>query len=114
MGTLDYIAPEQALDSHQVDIRADLYSLGCTFYYLLTGQVPFPGGEALAKLMKHRMDEPKPLQQLRPEVPEAVSEVVRKLMAKQPAERYQTPVELVVTLQGVMRGQPRVTVPTGS
>src|SRR5262249_5306707 len=65
MGTVDYIAPEQALDSHQVDIRADLYSLGCTFYHLLTGRAPFPGGEALAKLLKHCLEEPKPLRQLR-------------------------------------------------
>jgi serine/threonine protein kinase len=112
MGSVDYIAPEQALDSHQVDCRADLYSLGCTFYYLLTGQVPFPGGEALAKLLKHRTEEPKPLRQLRPEVPEAVSGVVRKLMAKEPAQRYQTPTELVVTLQAVMRGEPVVAIPT--
>jgi serine/threonine protein kinase len=114
MGTLDYIAPEQAIDSHQVDIRADLYSLGCTFYHLLTGKVPFPGGEALAKLLKHRIDEPTPLRQLRPEVPEAVSGVVRKLMAKLPTKRYQSPVELVITLQDLMRGQPVVTGPTDS
>ena len=97
-----------------MDCRADLYSLGCSFYFLLTGRVPFPGGEALAKLLKHRTDEPTPLRQLRPDVPEAVSEVVRKLMAKQPAERYQTPVELVVTLQGLMRGEPVVTDSRGS
>src|SRR5262249_15722508 len=64
--------------------------------------------------LKHRTDEPTPLRQLRPEVPEAVSGVVRKLMAKQPAERYQTPMELVVALQGLLRGQGVVTVPTDS
>jgi serine/threonine-protein kinase len=67
MGTLDYIAPEQAIDSHCVDIRADIYSLGCTLYFLLTGRVPFPGGEAMQQLMKHRFDEPVAMQQRRPQ-----------------------------------------------
>ena len=71
MGTPDYIAPEQAMDSHDVDIRADLYSLGCTLYFLLTGKVPFPGGEAMQKLLQHRLDEPVPVEQLRPDVPPA-------------------------------------------
>ena len=71
MGTPDYIAPEQAMDSHDVDIRADLYSLGCTLYFLLTGKVPFPGGDALEKLFKHRLEEPGPVEQLRPDVPPA-------------------------------------------
>ncbi len=93
MGTLDYISPEQAMDSHDVDIRADLYSLGCTLYFLLTGKPPFAGGEALQKLLKHRLDEPVPVEQLRPDVPPGVAAVVRKLMAKRPEDRYQTPVE---------------------
>jgi serine/threonine-protein kinase len=58
MGSLDFIAPEQSLDSHHVDIRADLYSLGCTFYFALTGQVPFPGGSPAAKLVQLRLEEP--------------------------------------------------------
>jgi formylglycine-generating enzyme required for sulfatase activity len=99
MGSLDYIAPEQAMDSSKVDIRADLYSLGCTFYHLLTGQVPFPGGEALAKLTKHQMDEPVPVEQLRPDVPAAVVAIVRKLMAKKSDDRYQTPAELASALE---------------
>ncbi len=98
MGTLDYIAPEQAMDSHTVDIRADLYSLGCTIYFLLTGKVPFPGGDALAKLMKHKQAEPVPVEQLRPDVPPGVAAVVRKLMAKQPEDRYQTPAEVAAVL----------------
>ena len=60
MGTVDYLAPEQARDSHKADIRSDLYSLGCTFYYLLTGQVPFPGGTAAEKMIKHQFEEPTP------------------------------------------------------
>jgi serine/threonine-protein kinase len=100
MGTMDYIAPEQAMNSHAVDIRADLYSLGCTLYYLLTGRVPFPGCQGLAKLLKHRIEEPEPIQQLRPEVPPTVAAVVRKLMAKRPEERFQTPAEVAAALSG--------------
>src|SRR6202043_1966937 len=61
MGTPDYIAPEQALQSHTVDIRGDLYSLGCTFYFLLTGKVPFAGGTFIQKINKHQFEEPKPV-----------------------------------------------------
>src|SRR4051812_1778068 len=84
MGTPDYIAPEQAVESHTVDIRADLYSLGCTFYCLLTGRVPFPGGTLIQKLDKHRYAEAIEIGTLRPDVPRAVAAVVRKLMAKRP------------------------------
>ena len=76
MGTLVYIGPEQAMDSHDVDIRADLYSLGCTLYFLLTSNVPFPGGEGLQKLMRHRLEEPIPVEQLHREVPPSVAAVV--------------------------------------
>ncbi|MCI0682206.1 MAG: protein kinase [Gemmataceae bacterium] len=98
MGTLDYIAPEQATDSHTVDIRADLYSLGCTFYHLLTGRPPFPGGEALVKLMKHKTEAARPVEQLRPEVSPPVADILRRLMAKNPDDRFQTPAELVEAL----------------
>jgi serine/threonine protein kinase len=101
MGTPDYMAPEQTLDSHLVDIRSDLYSLGCTLYYLLTRKVPFPGGSFGEKLMKHQLREPEPVETLRPDVPPAVAAVVRKLMAKDPARRYQTPAELVSALDAV-------------
>jgi serine/threonine-protein kinase len=98
MGTPDYVSPEQARDLHKVDIRSDLYSLGCTFYYLLTGQVPFPGGSTLEKLVRHGTEEPRPVVELRGDVPQAVAAIVRRLMAKQPAERFQTPAELVAAL----------------
>src|SRR5437763_5840204 len=100
MGTLDYLAPEQALNSHTADIRADLYSLGCTFYYLLTGQVPFPGGTATEKLLKHRFEEPVPVDKMRRDVPAGVIAVMRKMMGKTPEERYQTPGELAAALAG--------------
>ena len=102
MGTPDYIAPEQARDSHTADIRADLYSLGCTLYFLLTGRAPFPGGSLTEKLLKHQMDEPRPVEELRPETPPAVAAVVRKLMAKRPGDRYQTPAEAAAALASVL------------
>jgi serine/threonine protein kinase len=98
MGTPDYVSPEQARDLHKVDIRSDLYSLGCTFYYLLTGQVPFPGGTTLEKLVRHGTEEPRPVVDLRPDVPPTVAAILSRLMAKQPAERFQTPAELAAAL----------------
>src|SRR5207244_9661104 len=81
IGTADFIAPEQLEDPHGADIRADLYSLGCTFYFLLTGHVPFPGGTLLSKLDKQRWHDPTPLVNLRGDVPPAVARIVEKLMA---------------------------------
>src|SRR5438067_11623891 len=93
IGTADYVAPEQLEDPHGADIRADLYSLGCTFYFLLSGQVPFPGGTLIQKLDRQRWEHPPSVDQLRPEVPAAVAAVVRRLMAKHPDDRYRTPGE---------------------
>lgn len=98
MGTLDYMAPEQALDFHAVDIRADLYSLGCTLYYLLTGQPPFPGGTVAQKLMRHQQAEPISVEHKRGDVPRNVLDALRVLMAKQPDARFQAPIELVHAL----------------
>jgi WD40 repeat protein len=98
MGTPDYIAPEQLEDSHGVDVRADLFSLGCSFYFLLTGNVPFPGRSSLEKLDRLRWGRPRPLERLRRDVPPDVAAIVRKLMAKDPKERFQTPAELVAAL----------------
>jgi serine/threonine-protein kinase len=98
LGTPDYLAPEQARDLHAADIRSDLYSLGCTFYYLLTGSVPFPGGPALQKLLRHSTEEPVPVEQLRPDVPPAVAAVVRRLMAKKPADRFPVPAAVASVL----------------
>jgi hypothetical protein len=95
LGTLDYISPEQANDVHSADIRSDLYSLGCTFYHALTGQVPFPNCLPLQKIAKHLMEQPQPVLALRPDVPPAVAEIVEKLMAKDRNRRFQAPVELV-------------------
>ncbi len=103
IGTPDYIAPEQLEDPHKADIRADLYSLGCTFYYLLAGQVPFPGGTLIQKLDRQRWQIPPSVDQLRPEVPAGVAAVVRRLMAKHPDDRYPGPAELVAALDQLMR-----------
>jgi CheY-like chemotaxis protein/tRNA A-37 threonylcarbamoyl transferase component Bud32 len=99
VGTVDYMAPEQWVNAHTVDIRADLYSLGCTFYFLLTGRVPFPGEAPMEKMLKHHLDEPAPLEKSRPDVPPGVSAVIRRLMAKRPEDRYRTPAELAEALR---------------
>ena len=106
MGTPDFMAPEQSLSTHTVDIRADLYGLGCTLYFLLTGKVPFPGGSLGDKIARHLAAEPRPLEQLRPEVPAAVAAIVRKLMAKKPEERYSTPEEVANALSRALASGP--------
>src|SRR5947209_1730504 len=85
LGTADYLAPEQALDSHGVDIRADIYSLGATFYFLLTGNTPFNEGTVAQKLIWHQTRQPKAVRTVRPEVPAELAAVLEKMMAKDPA-----------------------------
>jgi serine/threonine-protein kinase len=103
LGTPDYVAPEQACDPGAADVRSDLYGLGCTYYFLLTGQSPYPGGTDREKVLRRRLEDPTPLERLRPDVPPAVAAVVRKLMAKDPALRYQTPAELAAALAPLAR-----------
>ena len=98
LGTPEYVAPEQALDARQADLRADLYSLGCTLYFLLAGRPPFPEGSVLQKLMAHQQRTPPPLADLRPDVPAELVQIVERLMAKDPAQRYQTAAEIVELL----------------
>jgi serine/threonine protein kinase len=98
LGTADFLAPEQALDSHNVDIRADIYSLGMTFYFLLTGTYPFPEGSVAQKLMWHQLRQPRPIRDVRPDVPEGLAAIVMQMMAKKPEQRYQTPAEVVDAL----------------
>ncbi len=93
MGTADYMAPEQADNAHAADICADIYSLGCTLYYLLSGQAPFPEGTVLDKLRAHRTRKPRPLSDFRKDVPPALVRVLERMMAKDPDQRYQTPAE---------------------
>jgi serine/threonine protein kinase len=115
MGTPDFIAPEQASDPRAADIRSDLYSLGCTFYCMLTGQPPFQGATPLAKLVQHHLKEPPPVEALRPDVPPAVAAILRRLLAKPPADRYQTPAELARALEQASGGHepPEAVAPSG-
>jgi serine/threonine protein kinase len=98
-GTPDFLAPEQAWDIHAADIRSDLYSLGCTLYYALAGKVPFSGSTALEKLLKHQLEEPVPVEQRRSDVLPVLAALVRRLMAKDPAARFQTPAEVAEALR---------------
>jgi serine/threonine protein kinase len=97
LGTADYLAPEQATNA-PIDIRADIYGLGGTLYFMLTGSSPFPDGSIAQKLLAHQRQEPKPIESFRSDVPEALIAVVSKMMAKKPDERYQTPNEVIDAL----------------
>jgi serine/threonine-protein kinase len=98
MGTPDYVSPEQSRDLHETDIRSDIYSLGCTFYYLLAGEVPFPEGNTVDKLIRHNTEHAERVDERRRDVPKPVADIVAKMMAKNPAERFQTPDELMEAL----------------
>jgi serine/threonine protein kinase/CubicO group peptidase (beta-lactamase class C family) len=99
MGTVDFMAREQAEDSHRVDHRADIYSLGCTLFYLLTGRAPFPGDTVLKRLMAH-MERPAPsLRTFRPDVPVALDAAYQRMMAKQPDDRPASMTEVIELLQ---------------
>jgi eukaryotic-like serine/threonine-protein kinase len=97
-GTPDYVSPEQARDLHAADIRSDLYSLGCTFYHALTGARPFHGANAMETVIQHIEKEPDAIETYRPEVPPGLASVIRRLMAKRPAQRFQTPADMVAEL----------------
>jgi len=89
LGTTDYLAPEQALDCHNVDARADIYSLGCTLYFLLTGRPPFHEGTMAQRLMKHQSVEPASIYTLRADAPYELVTICSKMMAKKPEDRFQ-------------------------
>jgi serine/threonine protein kinase len=90
LGTPNYMAPEQARNARAADIRSDLYSLGCVFYEMLTGQVPFPDDSPLRQMVRHATEPPRPLRELNPAVPENFQVVMDSLLAKDPAQRYAT------------------------
>jgi serine/threonine-protein kinase len=98
LGTPDYMAPEQAVDPRRADIRADVYSLGCTLYYLLAGRPPYPEGTLTQKLLWHQQAKPPRIEDLRPGLPAGLPAVLRKLMARRPEDRYQTPAEVAAVL----------------
>ena len=94
VGTLDYASPEQLTDAAKADRRSDLYSIGCTLYFTLAGRAPFEGGDIVNKIYKQRMEDPDPLERVAKSVPSSFAAIVRKLMAKNPDDRYQTCTEL--------------------
>jgi serine/threonine-protein kinase len=105
LGTADYVAPEQAVDSSRVDIRADLYSLGATLYYLLAGRPLFPDGRTAQKLVWQQIKDPVPINRLRPEAPPILAEIVHRLLQKKPADRYQTPLQVFEALAPLVPDQ---------
>ena len=101
MGTADYMAPEQAFDSHTVDIRADIYSLGCTLYKLLTGHAPFSGpdyGKPMQKMLAHAEKPVPPLRPTRPDVPKGLVKVLDRMLAKRPDDRFATPAKVAAAI----------------
>ena len=109
IGTLDYMSPEQARDSGMADTRSDLYSLGCTWYHLLAGHAPFPRGGLGERLHRILHEEPADVRQFNPRVSGTMASVVHRLMAKRPAERYQTPADLLSDLEALQRGETLLT-----
>jgi serine/threonine protein kinase len=99
IGTPDFMSPEQAKNSSTVDGRSDLYSLGCTFYYLLVGHAPFRQGSTLEKLLQHQMDPPPHVQLLRPDIPDEVAAILHTLLAKSPEDRFQSGTALATALE---------------
>ena len=98
LGTFDYISPEQARDPRSADVRSDLYSLGCTVFFMLVGRAPFANGTMVQKLLQHQQDPPPAIEALRPDVPKRFAQVLDRLMEKNPKDRYQRPADLVADL----------------
>jgi serine/threonine protein kinase len=105
VGSMDYIAPEQTLDAAGVDGRCDLYSLGCTLYYALTGRPPFPGGTSREKIHKHRTAKPTPIAELAPDLPPGLVDLIERLMSKDPAGRPATAAAAAQELRGWATGE---------
>ncbi|HYV38873.1 MAG TPA: serine/threonine-protein kinase, partial [Gemmataceae bacterium] len=106
LGTPLYMAPEQAQSASTVDIRADLYSLGCVLYHAVTGQPPFPDNNAMVQILRHASDKPQPLTTLAPDLPPALQEVMDKLLAKYRAERFATPAAALKALEALGQTAP--------
>ncbi len=99
VGTFDYVSPEQARNSHGVDTRSDVYSLGCTLYHMLTAQVPFPYSSLPEKLYAHQLQDPVPLTDIVSSIPPSLDLIVRRMMKKLPADRFQTPLAVANALE---------------
>ncbi len=98
LGTFDYISPEQARDPRMADVRSDLYSLGCTLFFMLAGRPPFPEGTVLQKLISHSADAPPNVCELRPELPYELTHLLGRMLVKRPDDRYQNPQELIAAI----------------
>jgi phosphate ABC transporter phosphate-binding protein len=98
LGTADFIAPEQAMESGRADIRSDIYSLGCSAYFFLTGALPTGPGTVMQKLLRHQSEEPRPIVSMRSDVPAELIGIVDRMMKKSPADRYQSPLEVIAAL----------------
>lgn len=107
LGTADYLAPEQALNSHKVDHRADIYGLGCTLYFLLTGKPPFSDGTLAQRIAKHQTEMPTPVRQIRPECPGEMEGVCIKMIQKDPKYRYQTAGDVAEALEKIVAANPK-------
>lgn len=99
LGTPDYMAPEQARDPRLTDIRADIYSLGCVLYQLLTGQPPFPDTNIISQMIRHATESPRPLAEFNPRIPEGLEQILGWMMAKDPGGRYPTPARAAQALE---------------
>jgi serine/threonine protein kinase len=99
LGTPDYLAPEQARDPRNIDIRADIYSLGCVLYHALTGQPPFPDKNLLSQMVRHATETARPLKDFNPAIPDGLQQIVNWMLAKKPEERYPTPERAAQALQ---------------
>jgi len=105
LGTADYLAPEQAVNSHKVDHRADIYSLGCSLYYLLTGHPPFPEGSLAQRIAKHQSVMPDPIKKSRPNCPPSLQRICEKMIAKQPEDRFTNASEVAAELRTWMESR---------
>lgn len=104
LGTPDYLSPEQARDPRSVDIRSDIYSLGCVLFHLLTGQTPFPESNLLNLMLRHATEPPRPLRDFIPDCPEPLQMVLSGMMAKTPEYRYPTPIQVADALEAFLIG----------
>jgi eukaryotic-like serine/threonine-protein kinase len=103
VGTADYLAPEQARNANLADIRSDIYSLGCTLYFLLAGQPPFPDGTLMQKILQHQQATPKPLSDFRADVPDGLTALLKRMLAKDPEQRFKTPASVAMSLASFCR-----------